>query len=411
MPCHKTSGSNYQELPERLPYPCKLLSHALTIIPLKGFPFTSNRACEKLYCYDQNYREGIAMEKADVAKIQEEFARNISEFSLRFASSWTDTLKRAGITTLADPSLKAVPGWTDPSLLFKLAQSPSVVNTFEDAMKTAAEDLPELLKSTGDPERTRRAADRWTRLCEESVRKMLAIPGDSETRRLLDQWARIASAAAPAGRPSSASAGASFFGMLPSGLGPFSFFQKDQAKLLQSLAESYGRTFGHVFTVPDQAAEFQATCNAALDAQIQFLKSLPEFQERIVSASRKTVEDLIKTIEKLDKPEITPDLLRLFSQMWSASHQRLFQDLFASDSFHRALSDIVQCGIDAATKMEAVMTDWATLGTKSDHKDVGDLEEKVYSMEKRIRLLEREVDDLKRQRPAASSSLQKVDEA
>jgi hypothetical protein len=351
------------------------------------------------------------MEKADSAKTQEEFAKDMSELSARFAAAWVDVVKRAGLPAVPDPSPKTATEWPDPSLLFKLVRSPSAMDKLQGAMKLATADLPELLACAGDPEKTGRITDRWTRLCDESVRHMLGIPGPSETQRLLEQWGEIANVTGSGKGLFPGTTIPAFLGMVPSAPGPFAFFQHDQVELLRTLTETYGKMFDKVFIPPGQAADLEARTKSAMDAQIRFLKSFPEFQERILTASRKMMERLIKNIEKLGKEEITPEVLQLFSQMWSSGNQSLFQELFMSDSFLRPLAKTVQEGADASKRMEDLMSDWLSLWARPHPKDLDDLNEKVYSMEKRIRLLERELEDMQRQWHAAFPNLRKVDEA
>lgn len=347
------------------------------------------------------------MEKADMAKMQEEFAKSMSEFSARFASAWADTLKRAGLPTAPDSSSKTTAGWSDPSFLFKLVRSPSTVETFQATMKRAADDLPELLNSMGDQEKMGRISDRWTRLYEKSVREILGVPGRSETRRLLDQWNAVARSLTLASGAMPASSVPPFLGMPTSDLGPFSSFQQKQMEVLQGLAEAFGASLAP----QSYPTDMHAKTRAALDTQIQFLESVPAFQERIWEASKKAMENLLKNMEKLEEREITPELLHVFSNLWSSGSQSLFEELFTSDSFVRTLTMMVQQGVDATKKMEDLMNDWATLWTRSGQKDMEDLRQKVYSMEKRIRLLEREVEDLQGQRQDASPNTRKMDEA
>jgi hypothetical protein len=338
------------------------------------------------------------VDKTDVAKMQEEFARNVSEFASRFLSAWSDAAKRMGIHPATEGSQRFGTGWVDLEPFAKMVGSQSAAQKIQEAMKLASEDLSVVVASLGDPEKIERIRSKWTKFCEQSVRDMLGIPGPPDAAKLLDQWRGALDYLSPTqGSPLSGSF-PGFFGLTsPSGW-PLPGVEDGRREMFRAWAETYGKTFGGIFPVPARGRgdDHEDRTRQAISAQIRFLQCLPEFQEHIVAASKGAVTKVLENLHKLGLKEMNAESHKLFCASWVSANEKMFQELFGSDSFLKTLTKAVQQGKDAKEKMESIMADWTSAGNEPNPKDVEDLRHSVYTVEKRVRLLERELEDLKR---------------
>jgi hypothetical protein len=363
------------------------------------FHFTRPCYCAKLDYCDRIYREGIHMDSADVVKMQEEFVKSMSEFSTRFLAAWTDAAKRMGLQQASENLEKLGAGWVDLSPFVKMIGSTAAAEKLEEAVKRAAEDLPLLAASWGDPEKADRIKNKWVTFCEKSVRGVLGIPGPSDTAKLLDQW-RWATEFLPSvqGRHSAASV-PGFIGLMsPSGW-PLPGIQDAQREMFRTWADNYGKTFGRIplFPAKSLGEDYEERTRKALAAQVQFLQCLPDFHAHIAVASKSAVETVFENLHKLGLKETTAESRRLFFASWVSASEKLFQGLFESDAFLQTLTKAVQQGLDAKTKMQSIMADWSSAWNLAHHTEVEDLRDKLYTVEKRVRLLERELEDIKRE--------------
>jgi hypothetical protein len=353
------------------------------------------------------------MDKADMVRLQDEFVKNMTKFSSRLAAAWADAMKRAGLPAVSEFQHKAGAGWWDPSLLLQMVGSPSAGEKIQHAMQRAADDLPDLLNAFGERTKIGRITDRWAKSYERSVREVLGLPGHSETQRLLEQWRLVASTLPVSSGSVPAAMAPPFISMMFPGIGSYPGFQDPRIEMVRAWTETYGKTLGQAFVSPGQAFTpdlGERTRNAA-EAQIRFLTGLHQFQEQIAAAAKRTMEQLVQSIEHLGPKQVNFELQTLFSEMWFSANQRMVQELFLSESFLQTLAQTLQQGLDARTQMETLMGKWATLWNRPGNKELEDLCEKVRSMEDRIRLMEREIDDLKRRHQGPSPGSGEVKEA
>jgi hypothetical protein len=339
------------------------------------------------------------MDTTDVVKMQEEFARNMSEFSARFLSAWSDAAKRMGIQPASESVRKPGYGLLDLSFFANMVGSTSAAEKLQEVMKLAADDLPTLVASLGEPEKVDRIKNKWTKFCQKAVGDMLGIPGPSDAVRLLDRW-RSAMEYLPSaqGMPSAATV-PGFVGLIsPSGW-PLPGIQDARRELFRAWADSYGKTFGEIFLSPAKSLgeDYEERTRKALDAQVRFLQCLPDFHAPIVTASKNAIEKVFENLQEQGLKEMTPESIKLFCASWVSANEKMFQELFGSDSFRQTLAKAVQQGLDAKKKMESIMAEWSSARNLANQKDVEDLRYKSYTLEKRVRLLERELEDIKRE--------------
>ncbi len=339
------------------------------------------------------------MDSDDVVKMQEEFVKSMSEFSARFLSAWTDAVKHTAVPSASESLQKLGAGRVDLSPFATMIGSTAAAEKLQEAMKLAAEDLPFAPSSLGDPEQVDRIKNKWTKFCEKSVRDVLGIPGPSETAKLLDQW-REAAEHLPSmhGIPAAAPA-PSIMGLIsPSGW-PLPGIQDSQRELFRAWADSYGKTFGRILLSPAKnlGEDYEERTRKAVHAQVQFLQSIPEFQTHIASAAKKAIETVFENIHTLARKDATAELHKFFYASWVSASEKMFQELFGSDPFLQTLTKAVQQGLDAKKKMESIMADWSSAWNLAQQNDVEDMRYNFYALEKRVRLLERELEDVKRE--------------
>ncbi len=333
------------------------------------------------------------MQTANVTKMQEEFVKNMSESSARLATTWSEAVKDAGVQNVYNNYQKLMLSWINPSTFAKIVDSSSIALKFQELINLAAQDLPELVKHATDPGSLKGIKDKWTQANEKLVREMFGVPAASEIERAMQPWRSLMENFAGL-RDSPMSQ----FGELASSMGWGFPGATGTGKNLFSLwNETYEKTVGKLFRLPGLGLtrEYEERTKKALDAQIRFLNTLPDFQEQVVTAARTAMDKVVDHITKMDIKQVTPETYQLFYKIWVSNNEDAFIDLFRSQSFCQTLANTVHRGLEAKKNMDMVTADGLSFWNIPNKKDMDEVYEAVYHMKKRIRTLELELKTLK----------------
>jgi hypothetical protein len=335
------------------------------------------------------------MERDTLSRLQEEFSQSIADSSRRLADGWAEALKAAGGGHALEEPQRLSLGWWDPSTFLKQATTSGTAARFQEMFLHAAEDLPELLKAPKDRDKTQRIKGKWSKSYEKWVRDMFGVPAPTESERLLRQWQMFLD---DVRLPSSGIQGLFLWPLDVMGAGGARFPEQDAYRqVFRMWAETLERTMGRLLPGPAQllTKDFEARTRKALDAQVAFLKALPGFRKHLVDATRKAMEKIVETVHNLDVKELTQETYRLFFKTWLANSEKALQELFGSEAFTRSLSETLDLGLDARKRLEGLMSDMLSVWNVPAKKDVEELQEIVYTMNKRLKLLEKEVEELR----------------
>jgi len=169
--------------------------------------------------------------------------------------------------------------------------------------------------------------------------------------------------------------------------------------MVRAWTEACQKMMGTVFAMPWfwSTEGLPERAKRAADAQITFLKSLPAFQEQIAEAANKSIAKMIAQIDRMNVKDLTPKIYRALFTLWLTNQRDAFQELLASESFRDAMATVANLAREARKNIDAVTPACPLFGNPVLKKDVEALAEELRTMERRLRLLEREVEDLKQQ--------------
>jgi hypothetical protein len=353
------------------------------------------------------------MDPVDVVKMQERFAQNMSEFSARIVSAWSDAAKSLHFPSGSAGAQMLDLGRQDSSAFARAFVSRAASEKVQEAMRLATEDLPTVATSWGDPDKLERIKNKWAQLCEKSGREFLGIPDPSDTAKLLEQWRWVRGyLQSSAERPAATEVPGLTNLIFPLGW-PLPGMEGMQREVARAWADTYGRTPASVFLSPDRGlkGDYLDRLNAAIDAQIGFLQCIPACHAHMLSVSNSAAETVVAHLRELGSKEISPESQRLFFVSWVSALEKMFRELFRSETFLQTLTRTVKQGLDAKRQMESVLADWSSARDTANREDSDALREKLHAVERRVRLLERELHDLKRELARTCSSRNSNDEA
>jgi class III poly(R)-hydroxyalkanoic acid synthase PhaE subunit len=333
------------------------------------------------------------MPTANATGMQEEFVKNIAESSARLATVWSEAVKRAGAQNVYDTYEKLMLSWINPTAFMRIVDSTSVGLKFQELINLASQDLPEIVKHAGDHEKMTRIKDKWMRSYEKLVREMLGVPAPSEIERFIQPWRSLMENFTGLGGGTM-----SPFGSMPGSMGwPFPITTAVGRSLIPLWSETYENTIGKLFRLPGLGLtrEYEERAKKALDAQMRFLNTLPDFQEQVLSASKAAMDKVVDHISKIDIKQVSPETYQLFYKIWVSNNEDAFIELFRSETFCRTLANTIHRGLDAKKKMDTVMENWLSFWNIPGGKDMDEVYQAVYEMKKRIRWLEQELGDLR----------------
>jgi len=343
--------------------------------------------------------------------IQDEFIKTMTESWAGLAKTWADISREARAGSASDQRRPAQSPWMNPSMFLDVIDSASGPVRFQEMVKIAAEDLPDLLRYTADDGKVERIKKRWARNYEKLLSEMLGIPSRSGAEQFLDQWRSF---------------WAPLSGMLPvEGRGPFhnlsafaspaawpfAMFPSAVPDLLRVWGDMPQKTGVASAGIPgmDFAREFQEIAKSSLDAYVEFLHAVPGLHGQVLAFAERIVDKVIGYVRCLEIKEITSETQRLFYGTWLAESEDASEELFGSDVFRRALAETVQQGLEAERKMESAMNYGFPFRNALGRKGINEAGETVRSLEERIRRIEEELESLK-DRLAAATRLSTTEE-
>lgn len=339
------------------------------------------------------------MEISDFPKTQQDFLKRISESSARLAGVWMDSMKGVKAENAPGDHLDAGLGWMNPRAFQGILNSPSATTRFQEMIVAAASDLPELMSHGRDKATVTRIQRKWLQAYRNFVREILGIPPRSKAEQYLEQWRTMLAGISSAGSRFSGGLFPDFSAMISTMETLFQPSTVPSSNLPNMLLDQYQRTFAQLFSLPGGSLKgaFEDRAKRAVDAQVTFLDALSEFQEHIVAAAAKGLEDVVERTVAVGGEQIGPETYRTFSEVWIASHEEALADLFRSDGFMKIVLNTMKQGVDAKRQMASLVGDSLSLRNVPSRNDLESLHDEVHLLRGRIVRLEEEIELLKAQ--------------
>ena len=309
------------------------------------------------------------------------------------ATAWSEAVKGVGVQNVYDNYEKLMLSWVNPSAFMRIVNSTSIGLKFQELINLAAQDLPEMVKHAGDQHAIARIKEKWMQTYEKLVREMFGIPAPSEIERVMQPWRSLVESFTGLGATST-----SPYGAMAASMGwPFPGAMSSSRNLFTLWSETYEKTVGKLFRLPGlgMTAQYEERTKKALDAQIRFLNTLPDFQEQVLAASKAAMDKVVDHITRMEIKQIGPETYQFFYKIWVSKNEDAFIELFRSETFCRTLANTIHRGLDAKKKMDTVIADGLSFWNIPSGKDMDEVYEAMYEMKKRIRELEHELEALR----------------
>ncbi|MEW6348922.1 MAG: poly(R)-hydroxyalkanoic acid synthase subunit PhaE [Thermodesulfobacteriota bacterium] len=326
------------------------------------------------------------MTAEDLSKVQEEFAKAVSESATRLASAWKDAVQSAAGAQAFGTSPPSFPDVADRTSA-----------GLQEIMRAGGKDLPELVRSLEDSSALNRITGRWLESYESAMRASLGIPPPSVAEQAISQWKRTIQEFSSRDPRTS-------MGMLPRLFPWIDAFSP--AKPPDTPKEALDLWFQGcewllgAFTPtrrPMTAGDYRSRAIQAIDAQIRYANELPAVNTLIAQACKKTVTQVVDTIRAGGGPrEMSDDLYRLFHKTWIAANEQIFTALLKSDDFGQPLARMIREGLDAKSRVESVLTELLGFFDVPPRKEFDQALLTIRTLEERLGRVEQELDALKK---------------
>ncbi len=334
------------------------------------------------------------MKPSDITNIQKLILDGVSQSTSKLVSAWTEAMKTAGTQNVHGMCRNFGLEWLSPAVITRITESSSMAIMMHEFFRVAVQDLQDLVKQACNPKKVETLKEKWMQTYEMIIRQLFGIPTHDELERLARQWRSMIESftGTGIGLQSELMGMALFTGSV------FPAAAAAYQTVLPLFAEAYENTFGKFFRMPGLGLtrEYEERTKKALEAEAKFLTALPNFQKQLVEASKTAMDNVVGDVVKMEIDEVTPETYQVFYKIWVSRNEDSFTELFRSEQFCRTLADTLHKGLEAKKKMDMVIADGLSLFNIPTNKDMEEVYESVYHMKKRIRLLERELEDLRR---------------
>ncbi len=352
------------------------------------------------------------MQLTDLNKAQELYFKSVSDSSSRLTTAWADAVKSTGVENMLENYRALVSRSSDPSAFWSFSDSSSVADKLQEIITTAGRDLPRLLEAQGRPDMLKDVADRWTRSYQGFLRQVFGLPKRSELGRFAEKWGTLLESLSGERRSHTQGIFPDFFSMLmapylPAKSGPL-------ANPLQLWAEASEKAMSGFSSVSlaRPMRERREKEKSALDAQREFLRMLPGFQEDVLDAAQKAVERIVgKIVESIHGAGIDrldSETYQKFFKIWITHNEEVFLELFKSERFSRTLAETLNAGLEARKRMDALTVDWFSFFNIPTGKDMEAVRKTLQDLTEKNQRLETEIGELKTALEDLRNRLQKM---
>jgi hypothetical protein len=326
------------------------------------------------------------MEPIDMVKAQQDFIKRVQETSERLAKAWTAGIKPDSMIPGAahgqTTSRRSEPG----ALLVPAVDHASVAALFQETLGAAARDLPELIRSQGNPAKIREMGERWKRAGEATVRRSLGLPSQSDAERVLEKWdAFVREFQSYFGAFSPVADAYGFRGFF-SGVPGFSaddifpfLSPKTYEKAMASVFAAYGIESSGGRNPPMQAA---------VAVHMKLLAYLLDFQRRLIDMTSKAIDAFVAACNKISHNEMGAEALTEVYRTWLVSSEKAFSELLKSAtlaSFNPKPES--SCG-ETGPRIQALFSDWLSAFMPAAGRDMDALQHTVAVLGSRVEKLE-----------------------
>lgn len=339
------------------------------------------------------------MQLNDLKKVQELYFKNVSESSSKLTAAWADAVKSTGVEDMLENYRALASRTISPPVFWSVSDSSSVADKLQEIIATAAQDLPRLVEARGRPEKLKEIADQWTRSYQGLLRQVFGLPKRSELGRFAEKWRSllISLSGEPPGHTEALFP--DFFSLLMAPYLPAK--PSPMPNPFQLWAEASEKALSGFFPVPRTRPEREHRQKAkkALDAQQEFLRMLPGFQEEVLEGFQKAVErivtNILQSINRADIDRLDSDSYKKFFRIWISHNEEVFLELFKSERFSRALAETLDAGLEARKRMDSLTADWFSFFNIPTGKDMEEVYKALHDLTEKNRSLETEVGELK----------------
>lgn len=315
---------------------------------------------------------------------KDEFSKFFSEFYGSVIDAWT-----AGFRHWQGTLGTNAPTWMNPSAATQLVNSASLALRFRDMVDTAFRDLPLSALPIQYAEKIREIQVKWKHPYEKLIREMFGMPSPSAIDVLTEQWRSMFGLFAPAPKvfPDFSGMSPVMDWLLPRDFGIGGLWPRFWKEL-------YGNYFRGLPSFPGGLLTpgFHQSLKKVVDAQVLWLNTVAELQQRIVSTSGKALERIMRVVAGWERTEATAETYRTFCRTWLSATEDAYTEFFASKEFYEAVGRSIKVGLDAQLTMVSAMEEALALGNVLGHKGTPQEHESFEDMKEQIRNLQKELE-------------------
>ncbi|WP_129596620.1 poly(R)-hydroxyalkanoic acid synthase subunit PhaE [Anaerophilus nitritogenes] len=159
---------------------------------------------------------------------------------------------------------------------------------------------------------------------------------------------------------------------------------------------NYEKTFGKVFDLPGIGIgkEYFENEMKRADAFVSYMNTVNEFFMNLYKVGSETMERIIKEHEKMLKNGSQPKTFKEFYEYWWRENEKAYMNLFKTDDFSKLLGKVVDAGLIVKQNMDKFFEEQLDFLPFPKMSHMKSLYKTVYDLKKEVKKLNKEIDDL-----------------
>ncbi|MDR0848554.1 MAG: hypothetical protein LBN10_05850 [Propionibacteriaceae bacterium] len=145
-----------------------------------------------------------------------------------------------------------------------------------------------------------------------------------------------------------------------------------------------------------------------VDQYIEYVTRASEYSSLQQNQLSSTMEKLVAHLTELATKGEAPKTFKEFYQLWSDFNEKAFLELFASDIFEKTMNDTVAAGSRFKILYDDFLQDVFEPLPFPNRREMDSVEEEVYKLRNKLKVLEKEIKALKTDQPAKPAAAPKT---
>jgi len=289
-------------------------------------------------------------------------------------------------------------GGLGPAVFSRILRASNVFVILSGFWMEVLKDFPELYQAKGNEAKSREIFERWVEGYKKVFEQMVGSPISDTGQEIMTSWLNVVQM---------------YQGAMGLMWNPWTqaipqwreqaekFMKGDWGALAEARSlwrEVYDETLGRVFRMPAFGLTKEQTerVRRTYDALIQFWSSLPHFYLFFYNTGMEALRKVFDKLQNLKFEEMTPETIREIYQIWWATNETVFFELFKRPDFGKAMNEVLNYGLRLKKRLDDLTAEWCKALSVPSNREFDEVALVLQELRRKVRLQQKAIEELQR---------------